>query len=213
MEIKTLEVAGIYSALFAMRNPLDSWEKSDTVMEPSDSVMGHVGKKDKELSMKLAKSGSEHAKHLRMCMVYANIKAPRYWWQEFDTYRAGVEKVSCSTMHTLMKRPLEEADFEADCYDGFLIENTVYELNREMEAYKLEDDPLLKKKIWRGIIQALPQSFLQMRTVMMSYAALRNMYRQREGHKLQEWHQFREWCKTLPESWMITDELPEDDAE
>ena len=97
LNIITLEVAGIGPAIHAMRNPMDSWAKSDT-------VQGKVGEKDKELSEKLSRAGTEHCKHLRMIMVWADITAPRYWWNEFDTYRAGVEKVSCSTMHKIMSR-------------------------------------------------------------------------------------------------------------
>lgn len=198
MNIKTLEVAGIGPAIHAMRNPMDSWPKSDT-------VHGHVGKLDKELSFKLANAGPEHCKHLRMVMVWAEISAPRYWWQEFDTYRAGVEKLSCSTMHRLMARPLESDDFEHDRYPNINLFDNIVAINGYMEQYKNCEDPVMKKNIWRGIIQMLPQSYIQRRTVMMSYAALRNIYRQREGHKLVEWETFRKWVDTLPESWMITD--------
>lgn len=205
MQIKTLEVAGFHSALKAMRNPMDSWAKSD-------SHTGRVGKKDRELSMKLAKAGTEHAKHLRMVMVWSDITAPRYWWTEFDTYRIGVEKVSCSTMHKLMARPLSVTDFQIDTADRE-IQNIADALNYKMECWKEAEDEKEKKDIWRQIIQLLPQSYLQTRTVMMSYAALRNIYRQREGHKLVEWQLFRDWVESLPESWMITDKLPiqEDD--
>lgn len=206
MEIKILEVAGIASAIKAMRNPMDSWGKSD-------SVIGKVGKADKELSMKLAKAGTEHCKHLRMVMVWADITAPRYWWMEFDTYRIGVEKVSCSTMHRLMARHIEVDDFEHDCILRDDMLSLLFNLNRTMDLYKAQIDEAEKKKLWREIIQNLPQSYLQKRTVMMSYAALRGMYRQRKGHKLQEWQKFREWVETLPESWMITDEEPEGETE
>ena len=199
MKIKTLEVAGIHSALHAMRNPMDSWEKGD-------SVTGQVGDKDKELSKKLAKSGTEHAKHLRMIMVWADIKAPRYWWTEFDTYRVGVEKVSCSTMHKLMARPVEVDDFENDGISPIALDNVIDYINGDMNLYKNTSDPETKNILWRGIIQLLPQSYRQKRTVMMSYAALRNIYRQRKGHKLSEWQQFREWIEGLPESWMITED-------
>ena len=198
MKIETIEVAGFHSALSAMRNPLDSWEKGD-------SVTGKIGKKDKELSMKLAHAGTEHAKHLRMVVVWANITAPRYWWTEFDTYRIGVEKVSCSTMHRLMARPLTTDDFETDGRFSPALVSAVYEINMRMNQYHEETDPDVKKAVWREIIQILPQSYLQKRTVMMSYSALRNIYRQREGHKLVEWQMFREWCDRLPESWMITE--------
>lgn len=197
MQIKTLEVAGIGPAIHAMRNPFDSWDRSDT-------RIGKVGKKDIELSEKLANAGPEHAKHLRLADVYAEIWAPRYWWIEFDTYRMGVEKVSCSTMHTLVNRDLTLEDFEPSngTYSEGLKEAVDY-INILLMAYRQQKGKE-KKKTWNNIIQLLPQSFIQRRTVKMSYAALRAMYRQREGHKLDQWQKFREWCGGLPEHWMIT---------
>jgi len=210
MKIQTLETAGIPSALHAMRNPMDSWDKTDSSFtscpynSKSDFI---VGESDKDLSLRLQKAGPEHCKHLRMVMVWANITAPRYWWMEFDTYRAGIEKVSCSTMHKLMSRPLSVDDFERDeLFDETFKEQVVDSINRCITAYKEEKSPDIKAGIFRGVVQFLPQSYLQKRTVMMSYAALRNIYRQREGHKLKEWQQFREWVESLPESWMITDD-------
>ena len=126
---------------------------------------------------------------------------------EFDTYRAGVEKVSCSTMHTLMRRSLTEDDFEHDSMNEEYLRNMIASLNGSILAYSLEKEPVHKKEIWRGIIEALPQSFLQKRTVMMSYAALRNIVRQRKGHKLKEWKEFIDWARRLPESWMIFDDI------
>ena len=210
MKIKTLEFAGLRSALHGMRNPLDSWDKSDNKYTTYVNRYGieavldwKIGDADSDLSNRLQKAGPEHCKHLRQIMVWADITAPRYWWMEFDTYRAGVEKVSCSTMHKLMARPLTLEDFEHDSTVIGSLETVIDEINREMELYKKTEQG--KLLIWRGIIQSLPQSYIQKRTVMMSYAALRNIYRQREGHKLKEWQTFREWVESLPESWMITE--------
>lgn len=224
MDITTIDVHGIMAAMHAMRNPMNSWDRSDTYlglkstteikdglplfkMFDPEEVM--IGPKDKELSMRLQKAGPEHCKHLRMIMCWANIKAPRYWWQEFDTYRHGVEKVSCSTMHKLMSRPLEEGDFEFDDDNTFSRTNircSIDILNGMMKTYEKANSEVLKKDLWRAIIQNLPQSYIQERTVMMSYAALRNIVKQREGHKLKEWMTFIDWAHTLPESWMIFDE-------
>ena len=218
MNIKTIEVAGFRPALHGMRNPMNSWDKSDTVYhtteehypdEPFHTTIDFLlGENDADLSRRLQNAGPEHCKHLRMIMVWADITAPRYWWQEFDTYRVGVEKVSCSTMHKLMARPLTLDDFEhSGIDDGTVVqylEAAISILNMDIHHYN-NVIPEQKKSIWRGIIQTLPQSYLQKRTVMMSYAALRNIYRQREGHKLQEWQTFREWVESLPESWMITE--------
>lgn len=217
MEIKTLEVGGFYSAMLAMRNPLNSWAKSDSAWDRQvyDGASGFgaftedflIGEKDKELSIRLQKAGPEHCKHLRMIQVWADITAPLTWWKQCDCYRFGVEKVSTSTMHTLMNRELTEGDFEpcnGDCYSQHLFETIGY-LNSLICEYQKETNPDVKKRIWEYAIQNLPQSYLQKRTVMMSYAALRNIYRQREGHKLGDWKIFRDWVETLPESWMITE--------
>ena len=199
MQIETLQVAGIPQSIHAMRNPYDSWCKSDS--HNTRDVGGYkVGPADQSLSMTLADAGPEHAKHLRMCMVWAEIIAPRYWWMQFDTYRYGVEKVSCSTMHTLMRHTLTEDDFE-----GHVLPGVLDILNTLIEQYKKVEGAEKKKEIWYRVIQNLPQSFLQQRTVMMSYQAIRAMYRQRNGHKLGEWAEFRRWAESLPESWMITD--------
>ena len=196
VKIETLEVSGVFSAFKAMRNPLDSWARSD-------SGDGCLGEKDKELSRKLTTSGPEHAKHLRMIMVWADITMPRYWWTEFDTYRIGVEKISCSTMHTLTKHKLTAENFEHNCINPVEMSQIIDSLNEKIEYYEQHKTEPEAKDIWRNIIQLLPQSFLQTRTVMLSYAALRNIVRQRQGHKLAEWAHFIEWAKTLPESWMI----------
>ena len=208
MIIETIrEPEGFSQAMMAMRNPMNSWSKSDSEWDDEiyEFTIGKytIGEKDKELSIKLQKAGPEHCKHLRMIYVWADIIAARYFWQEFDTYRAGVEKVSCSTMHKLMARPLEKDDFEHDCVNELYLEDAIKSINNSMLAYELCKDPDHKHEIWRGIIQALPQSYLQKRTVCMSYAALRNIVRQRKGHKLVEWETFIRWAESLPNSWMI----------
>lgn len=223
MKIETIEVAGFRPAIsIAMRNPMDSWAKSDTVYalgtfrtmdddglhiytDVTEDM--HVGDADKDLSIRLQTAGPEHCKHLRMIMVWANIEAPRYWWTEMATYRYGVETVSCSTMHKLMARPLTSDDFEVDDKDSPGFQIFLEYMIDLMNEYRDTENPEDKKAIWRHIIQMLPQSYIQKRTVMMSYAALRNIYRQRKGHRLKEWDTFRKWVRSLPESWMITDEV------
>lgn len=206
MNIETKEISGVFPAIRGMRNPMDSWDKSDSrwLYHDDDSKLKYeVGETDKELSVRLQQAGPEHCKHLRMIFVWTDITAPRYWWNEFDTYRAGVEKVSCSTMHKLMARPLTRDDFEHDSMNNDFLDYVIDSLNTSMEAWRFEHDPEEKKEIWRSIIQALPQSYLQKRTVCMSYAALRNIVKQREGHKLIEWKQLIDWAHTLDNSWMI----------
>ena len=201
MNIKTLEVDGIGPAVHAMRNPMDSWSKSDT-------RQGRIGLKDRELSEKLAKAGPEHAKHLRFIQAWVEITAPRYWLTELDTYRMGVEKLSCSTMHKLMSRHITLEDFEHELGCEEPLNMLIGLLNGRMDNYKalMEKGKTDEAKvIWREIIQLLPQSYLQRRTYMFSYAALRNIICQRTGHKLKEWANFIDWCRTLPESWMLFD--------
>ena len=211
MNIETIKVDGFAPAIYAMRAPIQSWSKSDSDwhFERNGDETHEVftmGESDKDLSIRLQKAGSEHCKHLRMVQVWVKIKSGLDWWKQFDTYRAGVEKVSTSTMHTLMKRPLTEDDFEHDCMNDDYLHYVLDSINTSMEAWRYEKDEEFKKQIWRSIIQALPESYLQERTVMISYAALRNIVRQREGHKLNEWKQFIDWAHTLPYSWMIFDE-------
>ena len=206
MNIETKEMSGVFPAVHGMRNPMDSWDKSDSrwLYHDDDSKLKYeVGETDKNLSVRLQQAGPEHCKHLRMIFVWADITAPRYWWNEFDTYRAGVEKVSCSTMHKLTARPLTRDDFEHDSMNNDFLDYVIDSINTSMEAWRFEHDQEVKKEIWRSIIQALPQSYLQKRTVCMSYAALRNIIKQREGHKLVEWKQFIDWAHTLDNSWMI----------
>lgn len=191
IRIKTLECAGIGPAIHAMRNPYDSWDKSDT-------HQGKVGEKDKELSERLSIAGTEHAKHLRLCMVWAEIEAPLYWWKEFDTYRMGVEKVSCSTMHTITKHKFDKDMFTREVDPG-----VINWLEVVRGFYLAAETQEQKQVYWRRIIENLPSGFIQRRTVMMSYAALREICRQRKGHKLSEWHDFRKWAFSLPEGWMI----------
>ncbi len=208
MTIETIKVDGFAPAIYAMRSPMKSWSKSDSVWEYEKEgdvtkekfILGDV---DKELSIKLQKAGPEHCKHLRMIQVWVNITADLAFWKQLDTYRAGVEKVSTSTMHTLTKLPLTPDDFEHDCMNDEYLHYVLDSINTSMEAWRFETDPEYKKQIWRSIIQALPESYLQQRTVMFSYSALRNIVRQREGHKLSEWKQFIEWAHTLPYSEFI----------
>lgn len=191
IRIETLEVAGIVPAIHAMRNPYDSWDKSDTVYD-------RIGEKDKELSDRLSKAGTEHCKHLRLIQVWTEIEAPLYWWKEFDTYRIGVEKLSCSTMHTITKKP-----FCRDMFTEHVPNSIISELEEMRKMYLAAEDPMVRRMAWEHIIQMLPSGFIQRRTVMMSYAALRQICKQRKGHKLKEWSDFRSWAFGLPEGWMI----------
>lgn len=196
MKIETIDVSGFRAAMTAMRNPMNSWAKNDSSDE-------YIGPNDKDLSLRLQKAGPEHCKHLRMIQVWANIEAPREWLIQLDTYRFGVEKISCSTMHKLTSRDFTPDDFDMDCEKDKTI--AVKRLNDLLHAYKEAESEEDKKRIWRRLIQNLPQSYIQRRTYMFSYAALRNIVKQRKGHKLKEWTQFINWVNSLPYSWMIFD--------
>lgn len=197
MKIKTIELAGIGPAIRAMRNSFSSWAKSDT-------KHGMIGPKDMELSDSLARAGGSHSKHLRMIQVWAEIEAPLYWWKHFDCYRAGVEKVSTSTMHTIMANP-----FTPEMFTGDVLPEIRDRLNLWRGFYDAAETKELKQLYWRKIIENLPSGYIQRRTVMMSYQAIRHMVEDRRGHKLGEWAEFIAWAETLPEAWMITGEVPE----
>jgi len=197
MIIKTIgEPNGVSIAIYAMRHPFESYHLSDSYLNDDNRFV--IGEKDKDLSLRLQKAGTEHCKHLRMIHAFADITAGLHWHKQMDTYRIGVEKISCSTMHKLMARPLTEDDFENDCMNKEYMKFMLDSINGSMEAYRLCKDQEYKQEIWRGIIEALPESYLQTRTYMFSYAALRNIVHQREGHRLHEWKQFIDWVHTLP---------------
>ena len=198
-----MEVSGMPEALMAMRNPMNSWNKADSKMlyEDEERIGFLVGKNDKNLSQRLQQAGPEHCKHLRMIQVWAEIEAPRFWEIELDTYRVGVEKVSCSTMHKITSKEFAKEDFciASDEWSDMIVSF----MNDRLDQWKEATDEEEKKMRWRDINECLPKSYIQKRTYMFSYAALRNIVKQRAGHKLYEWKQFIEWCNTLPESWMI----------
>ena len=198
MEIKLLKVAGIEEAIKAMRNPYDSWDKSDS--RESEYGDWEIGEKDLELSLKLSSAGPVHGKHLRLIDAWADVTASFVFWKQMDTYRMGVDKVSCSTMHTLTKREFSRDMFED--YDPLTIEklNTFRQHYLDAVAANEKDDA----SFWENkLIYSLPMSFLQKRTYKFSYAALAAMYEQRKNHKLEEWHTFCEWIKGLPYSFLI----------
>lgn len=199
IKIETLGVYGMNHAFRALRNPYDSWAKSDSRFSQDDILIGEA---DAKLANSLIQAGSEHATFLRMIVCYANITAPRFWWIEADRYRIGKEQISCSTMHTIMRHSFSDADFG----DAVIPGGVIADLNALRSSYLELTDPEAKKRIWRRLIETLPQSYMQKRTVMMSYQALRTMCHQRKGHKLSEWHDFIRWAGTLPESWMLLEE-------
>lgn len=219
IKIDKVEIAGWGPSIRGMRNPLQSWDKIDSglqVMNPEDVEFGYepnyefiVGKNDKTLMNSLATAGTDHSKFSRMLTVWCDITAPLYWWKEFDTYRMGVEKNSSSTMHTIHMREFTLDDFSHEhligdedlaLYYGEWFPPTevlnliIKHLNGARKDYLETKD----KKYWWQMIQLLPSSYNQLRTVQMSYQALSNMYKARHSHRLDEWHTFCDWVETLP---------------
>lgn len=191
MKIENVRITGFEEAVRGARNSFDSWDRSDSRTGENGFVMGDA---DKRLLLKLVQAGDAHAKALRMVTVYADITAPRYWWTEFDTYRH-VVRCSCSTMHTITKKPFEMDSFACDEFlENNALSYVLCALNIFRENFLRDKD----RKWWKRIIQLLPQSYIQRSTVMMNYQVLRNIYLQRKGHRLSEWHEFREWAETLP---------------
>lgn len=163
-----------------------------------------IGKNDHALMMRLAKAGPEHAKYRRMIVVYADVTAPRYWWAEYDTYKVGTVANSCSTMHKIADKKFTPEDFSTEHLVGksfAALKNTLDVMNLEREHYLATKD----KDCWWQMIQLLPQSYNQKRTIMLNYEVLATIYRQRKGHKLDEWRDFCKWIEQLPYSELITE--------
>lgn len=197
IKIEDTEVVGWRAAIRGARNPMNSWARSDSVYFPGQdySCCVSLGPNDLKLLRGLANAGPDHGKYLRMIQVYCDITAPLYWYKELDTYRMGVEKNSCSTMHKIHSRDLNVDDFSHDhnLVPGWL-EYTVSVLNACRDRF-LETK---EKSWWYTMIQVLPSSYNQRRTYMFSYAALRAIYHARKNHKLAEWHDFCDWVRMLP---------------
>lgn len=206
MKFENTEVYGFKRALKGMRNPLESWNKNDTVEENGKVV---IGENDLDLAQRLIKSGSEHRKFMRQIFVSVDITAPLYWWKEFDTYKVGTTANSTSTMHKLATTPITDECFEMDDYDAVIMldegivetetlwNNIISTLEGMRQVYLRTKD----KRIWKEIIRLLPSSWLQTRTVTMTYENLLAMCSkgQRRFHKLTEWSEsFISWARTLP---------------
>lgn len=198
--IDNVSTCGWEPAIRGMRNPKNSWDRSDSVFNPWDYPT--LGCRDLELANALAKGGPVHAKYRRMIDVYLDITAPLYWWKEFDTYKVGTVANSCSTMHTLHKRDLTLDDFATDqltkCNRN-LLEMVIRNINEARQEYIAAPDADSAKQYWYQMVQLLPSSFLQKRTVKLNYEVLHNIYHSpRYNHKLYEWRVFCEWIATLP---------------
>ena len=193
MKFENTSVYNVYNAILGARNPMNSWNKSDSVFNGYDGKIEntHIGKNDLELAQRLIKAGSEHRKFLRQIMVSVDITAPLYWWKEFDTYKVGTVANSTSTMHKLATTSITLDCFEMDDYETelqkvnipLMWEHIIFQLETLRNLYGKTKD----KRYWKELIRLLPESWLQTRTVTMSYENILNMYHHRKNHKLNEW--------------------------
>ena len=217
IKIENVEVLGFEAAIRGMRNPHNSWSKSDTNYSCTKRhyldreftefiATPDIGEADLTLMRKLAKGGSTHAKYRRMITVYMDITAPLYWWKEFDTYKVGTVANSCSTMHKIHTRELKLDDFSHEHLNldsREMLEKLIKGLNEYRYDYLVTND----KDCWWQIIQLLPSSYNQKRTVQMNYEVLVGIYRDRKNHKLDEWVALCECIEKLPYSEIITGEV------
>ena len=206
MQFERTEISSFKPALRGMRNPMNSWDRSD-----SNQCIHHIGPNDLELAQRLVRAGAEHAKFMRQIEVWVDITAPLYWWKEFDTYKVGTVANSTSTMHKLAAAPITKEMFEFDNEDivvsqgksicgewELVFDDYIDDIIDMCENLRIKYLETHNKPYWRALIQILPSAFLQTRTVSLSYANLRNIYFQRRNHKLKEWHLFCDWIATLP---------------
>ena len=230
LKIENTEVMGWEAAIRGMRNPMNSWEKSDSIFVGDGEyhdICGNsgpyngtvtdtetffeIGDNDLDLMTRLRNAGTDHRKFMRMITVYLDITAPLYWWKEFDTYKVGTVANSCSTMHKIAEKEFTLEDFSCEhLADDFalsnaespinVIEHLIHCLNFCRSLYLETKD----KKYWWQMIQLLPSSYNQKRTVMLNYEVLANIYKSRKNHKLDEWHTFCDWTESLPYSELIT---------
>ena len=246
IRIEETEVVGWRHAIRGMRNPMNSWDKSDSkkgccadagrptfcVSDKTSCIywidekcyINHdqliIGHRDLALMKQLAQAGTDHRKFMRMIVVYCDITAPLYWWKEFDTYKVGTVANSCSTMHKIHDRPLLHSDFSIEdliddqnvpCYvlsPRQYMDGLINALNGCRNMFVATND----KRWWRQMIQLLPTSYNQKRTLMLNYEVLANIYKSRKNHKLDEWREFCHWIELLPYSGLITGKDGEPDG-
>ena len=204
IKIEKTEVFGWEAAIRGMRNPLNSWDKSDSEFSIENSVREgrfkqsvELGANDLKLMKTLSKAGGDHAKFLRMINVTVDLTAPLYWWKEFDTYKVGTVANSCSTMHKIHAKEFTKDDFSHE----HLMNGSLFQLGMTIELLNEAREKFLETKdkvYWWQMIQLLPSSYNQKRTVQLNYQVLKSMYFARRNHKLDEWHTLCEWMESLP---------------
>ena len=237
LKIENTEVLGWEAAIRGMRNPMNSWDKSDSEwVDPNETFIHYehhigdmygrtvvddgydpdakpyfqIGKNDLDLMKRLRNTGTDHRKFMRMITVYVDILAPLYWWKEFDTYKIGTVANSCSTMHKIHAKEFTLEDFSHEhlIVAGLnSLKRTIDDLNSAREGYldeRIKQNPEWRKEVWWQMIQLLPSSYNQKRTIMLNYETLANIYKSRKDHKLDEWRTFcNDWVTSLPYSELI----------
>ena len=196
IKIERVSVMNLENAIRGARNPMNSWSRMDSEYDAEGNYI--LGENDLDLAKRLARAGSDHRKFLRQIFVSVDITAPLYWWKEFDTYKVGTVANSTSTMHKIHSKPFERADFSCDRLDAGGLE-ALDSLIAYLEAERIKFcDNKEDRQPWHNMIQLLPSSYNQMRTVTMNYENLINMYYARKSHKLAEWHTYCDWIASLP---------------
>ena len=196
IQIERVSVMNLENAVRGARNPMNSWGKSDSYYDEKGNYV--LGAADLDLAHRLATAGSDHRKFLRQIFVSVDITAPLYWWKEFDTYKVGTVANSCSTMHKIHVKPFDRDDFSHDRLDEAglaALDALIAYLESERQAFCADK---ANRQPWHNMIQLLPSSYNQMRTVSMNYENLINMYYARKTHKLAEWHTYCDWIASLP---------------
>ena len=216
IKIENVDVYGWEAAIRGMRNPLNSWDKSDLERD-DDGIVWSLGENNTQLMKQLIKAGTDHSKFMRMITVTFDITAPMYWWKEASTYKVGTVRNSCSTMHTIHQKEFTLDDFSHEHLDRYKdiipdhVDGNPYDmLNSIIECLNYAREYYLEtkdKKCWWQMIQLLPSSYNQRSTVQLNYAVLRNIYHSRKAHKLDEWRDFCKWIESLPYSGLITMEV------
>ena len=211
LKVSNIKVMNWEGALRGMRNPLNSWHLSDTFTEEDKEYLinelgidyPEIGPNDYKLMKRLAKAGSDHRKYLRQIFITIDIDAPLFWWKEFDTYKVGTVANSCSTMHKIHSKEFTRDDFSIETCEGsslMCIDALIFELNHLRNLYNETKD----KKYWRQMIELLPSSYNQLRTVTLNYEVAINLYKARRHHKLTEWHTLCDTLEKFPYSEFIT---------
>ena len=210
IKIENVGVYGFEAAIRGMRNPMNSWDRSDSdcktiIRDNGKYVEDFIGNNDLKLMKQLAKAGSVHAKYRRMITVTCDITAPMFWWAEYDTYKVGTVRNSCSKMHKIHIKPFVLDDFSHEgCDEITLAKDAMRYVIFVCEGLRELFNTTQEKKYWRAIIELLPESYNQKATLMLNYEVLANIYHSRKNHKLDEWRDFCKWIETLPYSELIT---------